>query len=154
MLVTAREGSSAIAEVMTVMSAAFDPAFGEAWTSAQCTGALGLGGTWLNTVRLDGALIGFAVTRAVLEDAELMLIAVHPDHHGTGAGSCLMAAVMDECRKCTVQNLHVEVREDNPALAFYTKHKFTRIGLRPNYYRRTDGNSAHAITLCRVFTSI
>lgn len=51
---------NAIADAMTVMEAAFDPVFGEAWTAAQLSGVMMMPGTWLTVVRIDAAPLGFA----------------------------------------------------------------------------------------------
>jgi ribosomal-protein-alanine N-acetyltransferase len=46
-----------------------------------------------------------------------------------------------------VKKLHLEVRTDNPALSFYSRLGFERVGLRRNYYRRSDGQLTDAATL-------
>ena len=40
-------------QVMAVMNKAFDPCYGEAWTAAQCAGALSLPGAALFLARAD-----------------------------------------------------------------------------------------------------
>ena len=42
--------------VMEVMQDSFDPAYGEAWTAAQCAGLLPLPGVWLSVVSLTDDL--------------------------------------------------------------------------------------------------
>ena len=79
------DGTAAdVGAVDRVMQAAFDPRFGEAWTPAQCLGMLSLPGVWLTLAHLDDRLVGFALTRAVADDAELLLIAMLPDQRGRG----------------------------------------------------------------------
>ena len=39
-------GPARLADIMAVMADAFDPAWGEAWTQAQCGGVLGMPGVW------------------------------------------------------------------------------------------------------------
>ena len=139
-----------IAAIMPVMTAAFDPAFGEAWSEAQCRGALALPGCHLLLARDKDAVIGFAILRTVLDEAELMLIAIDPAKQGQGAGRLLLDAVMDLCTCQGVSQVHVEMRSDNPAFTFYAAAGFTVTGQRRNYYRRQDGKSADALSLCRV----
>ncbi len=134
-------------DVMTVMVRAFDPRFGEAWTAAQCAGALSLPGSVLFLARSGPRAIGFALARSVADEAELLLIAVRPDAQRTGAGSLLVQAVVQHFAEKGVGKVHIEVRTDNPALAFYHGLGFTQCGLRRNYYRRSDGQFADAATL-------
>lgn len=143
-------GREAVPLIMPVMAAAFDPAYGEAWTETQCVGALALPGCFLITATRDGRIIGFAIVRSVLDEAELMLIAVDPVCHRHGVGRILLDCVMGKCLSLGVSKLHVEMREDNPAHAFYSDAGFSLIGERRNYYPRLDGKSASALTFCRL----
>ncbi|MBK8629994.1 MAG: GNAT family N-acetyltransferase [Sphingomonadales bacterium] len=145
-------GSEAVGSIMPVMQAAFDPAYGEAWTETQCAGALGLPGCFLVTATLHEDVVGFAIVRSVLDEAELMLIAVKPACHRGGIGRALLDTVEAKCGALGVSKLHVEMREDNPARDFYIDAGFTLIGERRNYYPRLDGKSANALTFCRVLT--
>ncbi len=135
--------------LMPVMAAAFDPQFGESWSLVQCTGMLALPGSHL-LVALDGVRpAGFALFRTLFEDSELLLIAVDPKSAQTGIGSSLLERVVTESVISGAQVLHVEVRADNAALAFYEKRGFVPTGVRNNYYRRKDGGPAHAISMAR-----
>ena len=67
---------NAMADAMTVMEAAFDPVFGEAWTLPQLAGVMMMPGTWLTIARVDAAALGFALVRSVLDECELLLLAV------------------------------------------------------------------------------
>jgi [ribosomal protein S18]-alanine N-acetyltransferase len=141
--------------VMPVMQAAFDSRFGEAWSLTQCAGALALSGTALFVARAGSAewvtesAQGFAFVRSVLDEAELLLIAVHPDCQGHGIGAQLLAHVVEMAQRNGVSRVHVEVRHDNPALTFYARNGFDKIGERRNYYHRNDGLGGTAITLVK-----
>lgn len=143
----AEAGAPDLDEVMTVMNKAFDPRNGEAWTAAQCAGALSLPGTILLLARVGKRSVGFALARSVADEAELLLIAVRPDSQGRGAGQALITKVIDHYSHQGVKKLHLEVRTDNPALAFYRRLGFEQVGLRRNYYRRSDGELTDAATL-------
>ncbi len=145
-------GREMVPAIMPVMDAAFDPVYGEAWTENQCIGALALPGCFLMTASRDGQIVGFAIVRSILDEAELMLIAVKPDNHRRGVGRVLLRGVETKCISLGVSKLHVEMREDNPAHAFYSDAGFTLIGERRNYYPRLDGKSASALTFCRLLT--
>ncbi len=135
--------------IMPVMNRAFDPGFGEAWTLMQCHGLMALPGTLLLVAERDGAIIGFALVRSVMDEAELMLLAVDPECQGTGVGAALVRHVVTECRAIGVKHIHLEVRENNTALRFYTKNSFVTSGHRPNYYKSASGLTFNAVSLTR-----
>jgi ribosomal-protein-alanine N-acetyltransferase len=140
-------GAKDLDEVMTVMYKAFDPRNGEAWTAAQCAGALSLPNSILFVARSQRRALGFALARSVADEAELLLIAVRPDGQRRGAGRALIAKVVEHYSLQGVKKLHLEVRTDNPALAFYDRLGFEQVGLRRNYYRRSNGELTDAATL-------
>lgn len=133
-----------IAAVETVMAEAFDPRFGEAWTRGQCLGIMAMPGVWLTLARIGGEVAGFALTRAILDEAELLLIAVRPAFRRRGAGAALLRGVMADARGRGVGKLHLEVRAGNPAVALYMAHGFAQVGARRDYYRGRDGQSFDA----------
>lgn len=130
--------------VMATMDAAFDPAFGEAWTRSQCAGILSLPGVRL---LLAAGGTGFALARTVYDEAELLLLAVAPQRRRTGLGAALLAAVADDARASGAVRLHLEMRAGNPAAALYERAGFVEVGRRRNYYRGADGRQLDAITL-------
>jgi [ribosomal protein S18]-alanine N-acetyltransferase len=141
-------GVADLDEVMATMDAAFDPGFGEAWTRSQCAGIMALPGVWLLLARTpEGVPAGFALSRAVIDEAELLLLAVQPDHRRSGIGEMLLRAVADGARTRGGIRLHLEMRESNPAAALYQRFGFGEVGRRHRYYRGKDGQSFDAITL-------
>ncbi|HEP1815458.1 TPA: ribosomal protein S18-alanine N-acetyltransferase [Streptococcus suis] len=76
-------------------------------------------------------LVGFLVVQTVLDEMEILQIAVKADFQRLGIASQLMAAVMD-----WEGDIFLEVRESNSAAqALYTRQHFTKIGKRKDYYR-------------------
>ena len=146
-LVELAAGAAADAEAIDrVMGAAFDPRYGEAWTRSQCVGILAMPGVWLTLARVEGAVVGFALSRAIMDEAELLLIAVDPAHARTGIGATLLRGVIADCRGRGVKRLHLEVRANNPAVALYVAHGFRRAGVRRGYYRSRSGETFDAHT--------
>jgi [ribosomal protein S18]-alanine N-acetyltransferase len=83
----------------------------------------------------DGIAIGFAIARVLVDDAELLLISVHPNHRRNGSASLLLTALNERLRELGKSPLHLEVRASNTsAIAFYNARGFSRSGLRKNYY--------------------
>lgn len=132
---------------MPVMACAFDPLLGEAWTAAQCSGALALPGSLLLIAKTDDAVTAFALARSIIDEAELLLLAVRPDWQRLGTGSALLAHLIGNLREQRVKTLHLEVRADNPARAFYLRHGFRKVGVRRDYYRGPAGQRTDAVTL-------
>jgi [ribosomal protein S18]-alanine N-acetyltransferase len=136
-------------EVMGVMEDSFDPAFGEAWTAAQCAGLMPMAGVWLSLARRGGETIGFALGRIVLKEAELLLLAVKRSEQGHGIGRLLLERFSLVAASRGADRLHLEVREGNPAMALYRNSGFVEVGRRRNYYTGCDGQIYDALTLTR-----
>jgi ribosomal-protein-alanine N-acetyltransferase len=142
-------GLADLAAVMAVMDDSFDPAFGEAWTSAQCAGLLPLPGVWLTLAWLEDEVVGFALSRVVADEAELLLLAVRHEDQGRGIGKILLEAFMDSSRLRGASRVHLEVREGNHAARVYERAGFSLVGRRRHYYRGRDGQHHDALTLAR-----
>lgn len=134
-----RPDTRAEAAAMQVMNAAFDPRYGEAWTASQLAGFMSLPGVTLMLARLDQATLGFALVRHVIDEAELLLIAVDPKWRNKGVGTCLLEQCVKKARKSRISILHIEVRENNQAIEFYQRAGFEQIHRRPSYYKGRDG---------------
>ena len=137
--------------LMHVMNSAFAPQYGEAWTAAQTIGMLSLPGTALYIAQhKETQLIsGFALLRATDEEAELLLLAIHPDQQRQYIGRGLVEYAVNIMKEKKKNSIFVEVRENNPALKFYHSLGFHQIGLRKNYYTGDDGQKFDALTLCK-----
>jgi [ribosomal protein S18]-alanine N-acetyltransferase len=80
-------------------------------------------------------VVGFAMARVLVDDAELLLVAVHPSHRRTGCATLLLNTLIRRLAENAKSPLHLEVRTSNiTAIAFYEARGFVRSGLRKNYY--------------------
>lgn len=150
MSVSIRDGGLAdLDEVMTTMVEAFPPAFGEAWTRPQCRGMIGIPGIRVLLAREGDEPVGFAMIRTVVDEAELLLLAVRPAARRGGIGRALLGKAVLAARAQGAERMHLEMREGNPALALYAAEGFREMGRRPGYYRGDDGRSYDALTLSR-----
>lgn len=139
-----------VATVDTLMRAAFEPRYGEAWTPGQCLGVLALPGVWLTLAHVDSQPAGFTLTRAIAGEAELLLIATAPKRRRKGVGAALLRAAIAEAAARRAARLHLEVRAGNEAIALYRSHGFAQVGERRGYYRGQDGRTYDAHTYARV----
>jgi ribosomal-protein-alanine N-acetyltransferase len=150
MTFTLREGNEGdIGELMDLMTCAFDPLFGEAWNAGQCLGILSLPDVWLTFAEEDGHPIGFALSRLLVDEAELLLLAVEPEARGQGVGRALIERAAEIAAGKGAQRLMLEVRAGNQALDLYRCVGFSEIGRRRDYYRGSDGVTRDALTLAR-----
>ena len=145
-----REGGTAdLDAMMRVMEDSFDPAYGEAWTAPQCAGLLPMPGVWLTLARDRADIVGFALGRAVLREAELLLLAVRRDFQRKGVGLLLLRRFAAVANARGAERLHLEVRDGNHALRLYTAAGFAEVGRRRNYYTGSDGQIYDALTLAK-----
>lgn len=142
-------GTQDLAEVSRIMADAFDPRFGEAWTSAQCMGMLSLPGVWLVIAGLESNDVGFALARSTGEEAELLLLATRPAARRRGVAGALLRAIVAEAQARGVNQLHLEVRSGNDAVRLYRREGFEKVGERKNYYRGKMGQAFDAHTYSR-----
>ncbi|HKT84692.1 MAG TPA: GNAT family N-acetyltransferase [Novosphingobium sp.] len=140
-------------QLMAVMSAAFDPFWGEAWNRRQVEDALKLGNTHYFLISPDGThaingeiTAGFSLSRTGFEEEELLLLAVMPQYRNRGLGKSLLSSLGYAAQERGARRLLLEMRKDNPAESLYRSFGFYIIGHRPDYYRTSDGQRVDAIT--------
>lgn len=136
-----------VESIMSVMDAAFDPEFGEAWTAAQCAGLMVMPGSVLFVAHEGTEIVGFALVRSILEEAELLLIATHPKHRRRGVAKNLIQFLFNYEKREGVRSVFLEVREGNDAIALYNVMGFTQVGRRANYYKGLENKQFDALSL-------
>jgi len=149
-IVELAKGTAAdISAVEQVMESAFDPRFGEAWNRSQLLGILGMPGVWLTLARVDGHVAGFALSRAIVDEAELLLLATAPAYRRRGVGSALVRSILTDARERGVVRVHLEVRAGNAAVDLYRSNGFAKCGERRGYYRSKAGEvyDAHSYSV-------
>jgi ribosomal-protein-alanine N-acetyltransferase len=139
--------------IMQVMENSFDPSYGEAWTASQCASLLPMPGVWLSLAKNADAVIGFAMGRSVLKEAELLLLAVHRLSQNKGVGQLLLDRFIEIAEKQGADKLHLEVRDGNSAVKLYNLNGFIEVGRRAKYYTGRDGQVYDAITLSKTISA-
>ena len=110
--------------------------FDSAWPAESFRMAQGRARTATLTARDGGRLVGYAVFRTVLDEAELLSLAVAPEDRRRGVGGMLLDDLFERVRRGGVISLYLEVRADNrAAFALYASRGFVIEGRRPGYYR-------------------
>ena len=115
--------------------------FQESLTSYQCT-------VYYNA----NQVVGFCILQPVVDEANLLLMAIHPSQQGKGLGYELLDYSIQQLKNNPVQ-VFLEVRESNiPAIHLYEKTGFHQIDLRKNYYPNIDGSKEHAVIMVKTCT--
>jgi ribosomal-protein-alanine N-acetyltransferase len=87
-------------------------------------------------VEANGSVCGFLVARTVMEQAEILNLAVDPASRRAGNASALIRESVAEFQRLGIETVFLEVRESNlAAISFYQGHAFGRTGRRPGYYQ-------------------
>ncbi|MBJ6800101.1 ribosomal protein S18-alanine N-acetyltransferase [Geomonas propionica] len=87
----------------------------------------------------DGKVAGYLCLKQVLDEAEILDVAVGPAFRGGGIGRALVDWGVAFCRKHKLNLLCLEVRVGNhEAISLYRRLGFTEVGRRKNYYENGD----------------
>lgn len=109
------------------------------WTLRNFSDAHASGNT-LTVLTVDGVTSGIAAVMHVLDESELLEIAVQPAMQGRGYGKALLAHAIALARRNGAVRMFLEVRESNArARKMYTSFGFEETGRRKNYYPTENG---------------
>lgn len=88
------------------------------------------------------SIIGYCTIIASFETADLCNIAVKEDYRKQHIAEMIFEYAVKKCRAKSVERILLEVRESNiPAICFYDKMDFEKIGMRKNYYSNPSENA-------------
>ncbi|HJV66587.1 MAG TPA: ribosomal protein S18-alanine N-acetyltransferase [Geomonas sp.] len=97
----------------------------------------------------DGVLAGYLCLKQVLDEAEILDVAVDPSLRGRGIGRLLVESALASSRERGAEIISLEVRVGNlDAIALYQRVGFREIGRRKRYY----DNGEDAILMEYTFT--
>lgn len=87
----------------------------------------------------NNAIVGIGCFWAILEEAHITLLAIHPDYQGQGLGQFLLYSLLRAAVQRQLERATLEVRASNQiALSLYEKFGFKEAGRRKKYYPGTD----------------
>jgi ribosomal-protein-alanine N-acetyltransferase len=110
----------------------------------------------------EGLISGFLIARLIMTDtknilssereeskiksaneAEIYNIAVKKQFRNRGIGQSLLDNFLSCAKKYKISKIWLEVRESNhPAIRFYLKNKFVKVGTRKSFYRAPVENAS------------
>ena len=90
---------------------------------------------WLVALE-ENVVAGYIGSQTVMEETDMMNVAVHPDYRRKGIAEALVNGLVEALKEQGSRCLTLEVRASNePAIRLYEKLGFLQIGRRPKYYR-------------------
>ena len=90
---------------------------------------------WLVALE-DEKVLGYVGSQTVIDETDMMNVAVHPDYRKQGIAGELIARLVESLKLRKSHSLTLEVRASNePAKNLYKMLDFEEIGIRKNYYR-------------------
>ena len=96
---------------------------------------------------------GFILMRVVVDEAEILTLAVRPAARQAGLGLRLVEQACVDAVTQGATRLFLEVADDNVAArALYARAGFTEAGRRAGYYGRRDGSRIDALVLTKTLS--
>lgn len=98
-------------------------------------------------------ILGFCIMQKVLDEANLLLMAIAPKYQGNGFGAKILNDAINRLGSKCVQ-VFLEVRESNhAAIVLYEKVGFHQIDLRKNYYPAPNRQKEHAVIMVNMLSA-
>lgn len=121
-----------VAQVAELERLCFADPWSEKSVASELSNPLSL---WLVAVSSD-TVVGYIGSQTVLDETDMMNVAVHPDHRRHGIAEELVLELVRRLQEKGSRCLTLEVRASNEsAKALYAKLGFEQAGCRRNYYR-------------------
>jgi len=121
------------------------------WRATEFAGLLSQDTVFLETQGETGFILG----RAIVDEAELLTLAVAPEARRCGVARALVAAFEGEATRRGARRSFLEVAQTNtPAIALYESAGYIRIAMRPNYYTPQTGASVSALIMEKAWTQV
>jgi ribosomal-protein-alanine N-acetyltransferase len=124
--------------------------FHRGWGEGEFESMLSERNTMIHRLRAGTRIIGFAVSRMAVDEAEILSIAVAASHRGRGLSRDLLLTHLGYLAGQGVRTVFLEVEENNqPARRLYERAGFRIAGRRARYYRQPGGEHLDALLMRR-----
>ena len=115
-------------------------ALDEPWPEAAFEALMPGPGVFGYAVTLPDALAGFCIARSVVDEAEILTLAVAPASRRQGVARAVLRSCIDTASLGGARSMFLEVAADNHgALGLYVQAGFIQVGRRPAYYATRSG---------------
>ena len=111
-----------------------------AWSKTNFLDSISAGNLF-QVLKNDELITGYYIASFASDECELLNITVSKHLHRQGFGKTMISHLIKKCIERKTSNLFLEVRRSNKnAILLYEKKGFNEVGIRPNYYKTSDGN--------------
>ncbi len=108
------------------------------WETEDCESRQHGAGTGAPPLQIRPMLIGVGCLWAILEEAHIIMLAIHPQFQRQGLGQALLLALLKSAHDRQLERSTLEVRDSNlAAVSLYKKFGFKEAGRRKRYYEDT-----------------
>ena len=109
--------------------------FSDAWTESAIEETFCQKQAFISVAEAGGEIVGYCIIYYVLDEGEMVRIAIAPNFRHQGIGQALLNYTGKACQEKGVSKILLEVRESNEsARRFYTHYGFGEDGIRKNFY--------------------
>lgn len=116
-------------------------AFSDYWNADTFLDELGVDTRRYIGMYVDETLVGYIGLNIIIDECDIIRIAIHKDFQGRGYSKILFRNALDYLKSISVKKIMLEVSNINTtAIALYESIGFKKIFVRPNYYH--DGSDA------------
>jgi ribosomal-protein-alanine N-acetyltransferase len=124
--------------------------FHRGWSDGEIEGMLIERTTVAHRAMRGRRLAGFILSRLVIDEAEILSVAVAAAWRGRGLARRLLELHLRRLAGLGARTVFLEVEESNtPARRLYRRAGFHDVGRREGYYRDPSGNTTAALVLRR-----
>lgn len=117
------------------------------WSAEEFAGLLSQSG-----VILCGDAKSFVLGRVIVDEAEVLTLATHPDHQRKGLAQSALAQFLPLAQVAGAMRVFLEVSEGNIAAKhLYLNNNFKIVGNRPRYYTSASGTKIGAEVMEYIF---
>ncbi len=147
MIVTNMEESHLL-EVMEVENSSFT----NPWSKESFCEELKKESSYKFVALVGDMVVGFAILDTVLDEGNLLDIAVCENFRRKGVANALISRLFEVASEKDLSFITLEVRESSsPAIALYEKSGFEKVAVRKNYYHKPTEN---AVLMTKYFKKV
>lgn len=122
--------------------------FDEFWNLNQLSDELNSTNSTFFVAKIDKEIVGFGGIKTILDETEIMNIAVKNSFRRQGIGKLLLEKLINYAKNLNIKKIHLEVNENNfPAISLYKKLNFIEDGRRKNYYKNSEDAILMTLTI-------
>lgn len=109
--------------------------FDSFWNISNLKDELNSSSSYILCAKLDNSIIGFIDIKIIIDEADIMNIAIKNTFRRQGFASTLIKQIISFCSENNIKVIIYEVNEENfAAISLYKKNGFIECGKRKNYY--------------------